>query len=110
MVNYYKLDEYKNVVTSSIEEWENFIVGEFPCNYMSIGKYSNGDWRISTIFIGICYKFTESGIPMPFETVCFKKEKPISCKKYITFDEAKKGHDFTVISYQKEFIEDKGEK
>lgn len=35
---YYKLDENKNVVKSSLEEWSDFIEGRLPTNYRHVGN------------------------------------------------------------------------
>lgn len=54
---FYKLDENKNVVQSTLEEWKTFSIEKFPTNYVNVGNDKINGKRISTVFIGICYCF-----------------------------------------------------
>lgn len=86
---YYKLDENKNVLPSSLEEWSNFIEGRLPTNYRHVGDETINGYRISTIFIGLCHNFDPcSGIPMVFEG----EKSDVYMERYSTWQEAEEGH------------------
>ena len=91
---YYKLDEEKNVIPSSLEEWSNFIEGKFPSNYRHVGDDTINGKRISTVFIGLCCNFNmHSGKPIVFETMVFdKNDHAIFQRRYETWKEAELGH------------------
>ena len=91
---FYKLDENKNVVPSSIEEWSNFIEGRLPTNYKHIGNDIINHKRVSTVFLGLCYNFDPfDNTPIVFETMVFcSKGHSIFQKRYSTYKEAKDGH------------------
>ncbi len=95
MSMYYKLDENKNVIPSSLEEYANFIYGQFPTNYRHVGDETINDYRISTVFIGICHNFNPwSHTPIVFETMIFDKENNSLDyqERYSTWQEAEEGH------------------
>lgn len=91
---FYKLDENKNVVPSSVEEWAAFIEGKFPTNYRHVGDDVIGEKRISTVFIGICYNYSPiSDIPIVFETMIFDENRHgIYQDRYSTWKQAEEGH------------------
>lgn len=90
---YYKLDENKNVIPSSLEEYSNFVEGEFPTNYKHVGDDTIDGKRISTVFIGLCHNFNpRNNIPIVFETMIFKSDKAIYQRRYSTWKEAEEGH------------------
>lgn len=91
---YYKLDENKNVLPSSLEEWSTFMEGRLPTNYRHVGDETINEYRISTIFIGLCHNFDLfSGIPIVFETMVFEGEKSdVYMERYSTWQEAEEGH------------------
>ncbi len=91
---FYKLDENKNVVPSSMEEWSNFIEGHFPTNYLHVGDDVIDGKRISTVFIGLCHSYNlDSNIPIVFETMVFdKNDHGIHQTRYCTWQEAEEGH------------------
>ena len=91
---YYKLDENKNVVSSSLEEWANFIEGKFPTNYRHVGYEIINGKRISTVFIGLCHNFNIlSNTPIVFETMIFDGDNSLDYQeRYSTWKEAEEGH------------------
>jgi hypothetical protein len=91
---YYKLDENKKVIPSSIEEWSNFIEGKFPTNYRHVGDEIINGIRISTVFIGLCVDFNnETRLPNVFETMIFdKNDRGIYQRRYTTWEDAELGH------------------
>lgn len=92
---YYKLDENKNVLPSSLEEWATFIEGGSPANYWVVGKDKVNGCEASTIFVGLNYDFGSE--PKVFETAIFDKdEHVISIVKYSTWKDAEEGHKLAV--------------
>jgi hypothetical protein len=91
---YYILDENKNVVKSSLEEWANFIEGDLPANYRHVGDDTVDGKRISTVFMGLCHNFNPySRIPIVFETMIFQGRKSLNYQeRYSTWKEAEAGH------------------
>ena len=91
---YYKLDENKKVIPSSIEEWSDFIIKEFPTNYTRVGNDIIDGNLISTVFIGLSYAYSiHSGNPIVFETMIFDKNNHgFYQEKYSTWKEAEEGH------------------
>ncbi len=89
---YYKLDENKNVVPSSLEEWTNFIEGR-TSESKHVGDDEIRNIRISTIFLGIPYGFDIDDLPLVFETMVFDSdENDIYMKRYSTYKQAEEGH------------------
>ena len=91
---YYKLDENKNVIPSSLEEWSTFIGDLFPANYRRVGYDTVNGKRISTVFMGLCHNYTSnSNIPLVFETMIFDENKQVIYQeRYPTCNEAEEGH------------------
>lgn len=91
---FYKLDENKNVVSSSLEEWVNFMEGSFCTNYKHVGNDIINDHRVSTVFIGLCHYFNfNNKTPIVFETIVFKNDRSdIYQERYATWKEAEEGH------------------
>lgn len=90
---YFKLDENKNVVKSSIEEWSDFIEGQLPTSYKHVSDEIINDKIISTIFIGLVFDFSPNDVPLTFETMVFDKEgNALYQDRYGTWKDAEKGH------------------
>lgn len=103
---YYKLDENKKVISSSLEEWANFIEGKLPTNYRHVGDDTIGNKRISTVFIGIDYSYSHGKLPIVFETMIFNNSHGIYQERYATWDEAVAGHNKAVEWVKNGFKED----
>jgi len=87
------LDENKNVIPSSLEEWANFIESKFPTNYRHVGDEIIDGKRVSTVFIGLTYNFDPfSHVPIVFETMVFDNKHGIYQDRYSTWQEAEEGH------------------
>lgn len=91
---FYKLDENKNVVPSSMEEWATFIENKLPTNLWNVGKDTVNNYDISTVFFGLCHNFySTSNIPLVFETMVFDKNKHgIYQSRSSTWKQAEEGH------------------
>ena len=57
-----------------------------------VGKTQVGTMRVSTVFLMFDHNFNDQGPPVLFETMVFGTDEEI-CRRYCTWDEAKKGHD-----------------
>ena len=90
---YYKLDENKNVVKSSLEEWANFIEGKLPTNFKHVGDDTIDGKRVSTVFLGLCHNFSPfNKTPIVFETMVFDNGSSLYQERYATYQEAEEGH------------------
>lgn len=91
---FYKLDENKNVVESSMEEWATFIEGRLPANFKHVGDDTINGHRVSTVFLGLCHNFGyHDKTPIVFETMVFKSRgKEIYQRRYCTWKQAEAGH------------------
>lgn len=93
MTLYYKLDESKNVLPSSLKEYEEFKQGEFPTAHFHVGdNWVNDSTRVSTVFIGIDHSFIPHAVPVVFETIVFKTDSVIYQRRYSTYIDAEAGH------------------
>ncbi len=95
---FYKLDENKNVVPSSMEEWASFINRDSDQNYRHVGDEVVNGKRISTVFLGLCHNYNpHSKIPIVFETMVFNPDGHDSYQtRCATWDEAVKMHETAV--------------
>jgi hypothetical protein len=51
-----------------------------------------GDVRVSTVFLGLDYNFSDHGPPLLFETMAFVGHEEAGCERYATWAEAEEGH------------------
>lgn len=88
---FYKLDENKNVVPCSRDEWNDL----YKLDRHVSNEIING-MNISTVFLGLCHNFNlhdNDRTPIVFETIVFdKNDRSIYMKRYSTWEEAEKGH------------------
>lgn len=90
---YYKLDENKNVVPSTMKEWASFIGDRLPTNYKHVCDEIVDGKRVSTVFIGLGINFDpHSNVPIVFETMVFDGGRDIYMDRYSTWKEAEEGH------------------
>jgi hypothetical protein len=93
-IGYYILDENKNIIKSSYEQWSEFIA-DFTSRVVKQTDIDE-DTRVSTVFlIGI---LSTSEV---FETMVFGDDDELEVQHYKTWDEALKGHDEMVLKYMK---------
>lgn len=94
MIDYYKLDENKNPIPCSLEEWANQREEMFESKTKHIGSDEiNGKW-VSTVWLGLNHNFFD-GPPEIFETMIYdneKKEWTDYEQRYATWKEAEEGH------------------
>lgn len=92
---YYKLDENRNVVPCSIENWSSFIENSLHNNHRQVGDDIINGKRISTCFFGICFAFDEKyNKPVAFETMVFDENgHGIYQARYCIWEEAELGHE-----------------
>ncbi len=102
----YILENHKPVPCDDLFEWSNwFETVERHVAKTLIGipawKFWLGEllkirkWkpvRVSTVFLGVDYNFSENGEPILFETMVFGGEYNGEQERYVTWEEAEKGH------------------
>jgi len=99
---FYKLDENKNVVPATLEEWNDYWEERLPHSSKHIGDEIINDRRISTVFIGLINGFNQKNEPLLFESMIFDENGvSISMNRYATYKEAEEGHKKAV-----QFVED----
>jgi hypothetical protein len=89
---YYKLDENKNVVETTLLEWSDFLENHHKERIVK-QEIVNGK-NISTIFLGLIHSYDESKLDI-FETMVFdiyKGGRDIYCERHDTWQEAEDGH------------------
>lgn len=96
---FYKLDENKKVMPSSLEEWSELIDGRLPTNYRHVADDMIEGKRVSTVFHGLCHNYNLSieipsvFKPLVFETMIFdNKQAENYQERYSTWEEAEEGH------------------
>lgn len=65
-------------------------------NDRHIGEDFIGDVRVSTVFLGLDYRFSSNGPPLLFETMIFGGDHDGFTHRYATHTEALQGHKLTV--------------
>lgn len=89
----YKLDENKNAIPCSTEEWARQIEGMKKNKTKHIADETIEDKRISTIWLGLDHQWMPRGRPLIYETMVFDKDaRDIYCERYSTWQEAEIGH------------------
>jgi len=105
---FYILDENKNVVPASMEEFEEFISSKAKIVKQETIEGKNGNrYFVSTVFLGVNYAMSSTDKRLAiFET---KIENSTKSKwtdfeaRYSTYDEALKGHENAVLQVKKRF-------
>lgn len=87
---YYYLDENKNCVPCSVEEYSR----KFESDKKRVAYDEVKEKRISTVFLGIDHQFVDNGTPLLFETMIFPLDSFMDeyCERYSTWQEAEEGH------------------
>jgi len=96
---FYKLDENKNVVKYSLEEWSTFIESKISPNQRHVADEVINGKRISTVFIGLCHNYSpfDNETPIVFETMIFEDGESLDYEdRYTTWQEAEEGHKHAV--------------
>lgn len=94
---YYKLDENKNVLPCTLDEFSESNTTEWEEKYR-VALDNINDKEISTVFVGIDLCSTRSSSPEPtnkpvvFETMIFNDTGHIYCTRCSTYDEALEMH------------------
>ena len=100
-LQFYKLDEYREVVPCSMEE-----SGHFQRTAAKVVRQDDAGkkWWVSTVFLGFDHGFGD-GPMLLFETMVFRKGKGMDdqdCRRYSTWKEAICGHQETVEKWERE--------
>ncbi len=91
----YKLDENKNAIPCSTEEWGEQIQYMKENHTKHVADENIDGKRISTIWMGLDHQWHDNGPPLLYETMVFDeadKGYDIYCTRYSTWQEAEEGH------------------
>lgn len=91
----YKLDENKNAIPCSVEEWSLQLRKMKKNNTKHVAQEMIGDILISTVWLGIDHQWiNDAPHPLIFETMVFERNDfhEIYCDRYSTWQEAEEGH------------------
>lgn len=89
----YKLDENKNAIPCSTEEWGRQLEEMNKNNTKHVAYETINDIDISTVWLGLDHQRMPRGKPLIFETMAFNKDgRDIYCERYSTWQEAEIGH------------------
>ena len=95
MSDKYILDEnHQPVKCDDLMKWANWF--ENADRKVAKTELSN-DVKVSTVFLGLDYNFSEGGTPVLFETMIFGGKFDQEMDRYSTWDEAEKGHEKMVV-------------
>src|ERR1700684_1996349 len=93
--NFYKLDENKNAIPCSLEEWSKQREEMRKSNTKHVASDEiNGKW-VSTVWLGVNHSFLRKEPPLIFETMIHNIEKDEwedYEERYSTWKEAEEGH------------------
>lgn len=89
---FYKLDENKNVIPCSAEEWSSQLEQMVLNDTKHVKKEDIGDYWVSTVWLGLDHNYF-GGSPLVFETMIQgPKEWMDYQERYSTWQEAEEGH------------------
>lgn len=78
-------------------------------NYKRVALDSVGDWRVSTVWMGLNHNFVGFGRPLIFETMAWREktgEFEPDQERYSTLAEAQAGHKRWVARYKRRKAQD----
>lgn len=96
MSNYYILNENKEVIESTEDEWSDFFKDRLKTKNSLVKQQAvNGNW-VSTVFLSSNDSLDDNELKI-FETMVFNiHHREIYCKQYSTYKEAEIGHEKAV--------------
>lgn len=76
----------------TMEQWCKLLENK---DYKVVKQDVTGDFRVSTVWLGLNHNYRPNGLPLIFETMIFSKDnyKDLWCERYSTLDEATVGHE-----------------
>ncbi len=95
MNQYYKLDENKNAISCSQEDWAHQKQGMYGSEFKHVAKETVNDMWISTVWLGLNHAYPGDEKPKIFETMILneKKREWLDYEEhYSTWQEALDGH------------------
>lgn len=97
MNKYYKLDENKNAIPCTLDEWARQIEKMCITGTKHVAEDEINGKRISTVWLGLNINIydQEGNCPHIYETMVFDPPdsgKDIYCDRYSTWKEAEEGH------------------
>lgn len=94
-MNHYKLDENKNPIPCSMEEWAEQLEYMHKTKTKHVVKEIINGKFISTIWLGLNHNWGNNNLPLLFETMVFADINTGCeeyCDRYSTWKEAEEGH------------------
>lgn len=85
-----------------LEEWGKKL-GDIDYKVIEQTTLQNGKW-VSTVWLGLDHRFSDSGEPLIFETMVFPEQGNYAeefCERYSTLEEAQAGHKRICEEYDK---------
>jgi hypothetical protein len=93
----YKLDENKNAIPCSVEEWGEQLEEMRTNHTKHVADEDINGKRVSTVWLGLDHQWDENAPPHIYETMVFEdKGYEIYCSRYSTWKEAEEGHQIAV--------------
>lgn len=87
-MNRYILKNRVPVPEPDLLTWGRF----FESKDRIVARTDLGDVHVSTVFLGLDHRFTNSGDPILFETMVFGGAHDGDQERYCTWDDAERGH------------------
>lgn len=90
----YVLDGHEPVPCCDLDEWSHWMFGAGENQTRRVALDEVGGFEVSTVFLGIDYRWGMTPQPVLFETMVFKIStgKSVDQRRYSTWDEAEAGH------------------
>lgn len=93
MGDYYILDENKNAIPCSVDDWIEQREQMRKTKTKHVADEMIGHFRISTVWVGLNHNLGKNGEPLLFETMVFDQNgDDIYCAHYWTWQQAEEGH------------------
>lgn len=93
----YRLDENKNAIPCSVEEWGAQREEMSINNTKHVAEETIDDIWISTVWLGLDQRWLYNGAPLIYETMVFDKQHDeIYCSRSSTWQQAEESHKVAV--------------
>lgn len=99
MSMYYKLDENKNAIECSCEDWAQQYEDMSNSNKKHVAYDEINGYIVSTIWLGLNHDLFDAEPPLVFETMIFEggdRRQDIYCGRYSTWQQAEEGHKLAI--------------
>jgi hypothetical protein len=97
-MTFYILDSQRHPVAVDVYEWARWFE---DLSNRRVAETCIGPVRISTVFLGMDYRFGGRGPPLLFETMVFGGKEDRDTWRYSSWDDAETGHNAIVDRVRK---------